>query len=71
MPDDIPEIKVKKETPLVDVLLDQGLVSSKSDARRMIEQGGVKKDDTVIDSVDAKAEAGTYRVGKRKFLRIV
>ena len=46
------------------------MVKSKSDARRLIEQGGVKFGDTVIDFVEAAVEEGVYRVGKRKFLQI-
>jgi hypothetical protein len=37
----------------------------------MIEQGGVKKDDAVVDSIDAKAEVGVYKVGKRKFIKLI
>ncbi len=70
-PDDIPGVKAKKESSLIDVLVEEGLVGSKSDARRMIEQGGVKKDDAVVDSIDAKAEVGVYKVGKRKFIKLI
>ena len=71
VPDDIAEVKVKKGTLLIDVLVDQKLITSKSDGRRLIEQGGIKKDDTAITSADAKAEEGVYRVGKRKFVRFI
>ncbi|MCF7844440.1 MAG: tyrosine--tRNA ligase [Kiritimatiellales bacterium] len=71
LPDDIPEVKVKKGTPLIDVIVDNKLVASKSDARRVIEQGGVKLNDKPVKSIDAKAEEGICKVGKRKFLRIM
>jgi len=70
LPDDIPEVKVKKGTPLVDVLAENGLVVSKSEARRVIEQGGVKINDKVVTSAESRAEEGICKVGKRKFLRI-
>jgi tyrosyl-tRNA synthetase len=35
-----------------------GLCDSKSDARRQIEQGGVKVDDQVVDDVKAVVKAG-------------
>ncbi len=70
LPEDIPEFKAHKGALLIDVLVESGLAKSKSDARRVMEQGGVKKDDTVIDFLDAIVEEGVYRVGKRKFLRI-
>ena len=70
LPDDVPEAKVKKGTALIDVIADNGLTDSKSDARRVIEQGGVRIDDKTIDSIEATAEAGILKVGKRKFLKI-
>lgn len=39
------------ELPLVDALVAGGLVTSKSEARRQIEQGGVKVDDAVVTDV--------------------
>jgi tyrosyl-tRNA synthetase len=53
-----------------------GLASSNGEARRLIEQGGVKlNDDTVHDAsveLDLSALRGTVvQVGKRKFIRIV
>jgi len=41
-PENIPEAKAKKGTALIDVLVENGVVASKSEARRVIEQGGVK-----------------------------
>jgi tyrosyl-tRNA synthetase len=70
MPDDINEINVKKGSAVIDVLVENALASSKGDARRLIEQGGVKCNDTVIDSVDAEVTEGVLRVGKRKFLKV-
>ena len=70
LPDDISEAKVKKGTALIDVIVDNGLASSKSDARRVIEQGGVKIDDKIVELVDAEAKKGILKVGKRKFLKI-
>ncbi len=70
-PDDATEVKVKKGSLLLDVLMEQKLITSKSDGRRLIEQGGIKNDDVSIKDSNAKAEAGMYTVGKRKFLRIV
>jgi len=71
VPDDMPEGKAKKGSTVIDVLVAEGLIASKSEARRLIEQGGIKKDDVAIDSIDAQIEEGIYKVGKRKFLKIV
>ncbi len=70
VPSDTPEITVKPGTLLIDVLTEHKLVASKSEARRMIEQGGIKKDAHVIDSIEATADAGAYKIGKRKFVKI-
>jgi tyrosyl-tRNA synthetase len=57
------------------LLTETGLVSSNGEARRLIEQGGVRVDDRVV--TDAGAEFGVaelsgvvVQVGRRKFLRI-
>lgn len=71
LPESIPEFKAKKGMLFVDALLESKTVASKSEARRLIEQGGVKLDDKTVTAIDARAEKGMYRVGKRKFLKIV
>ena len=70
IPEDIKEVKVKKGTLLVDVLVKEGLVSSKSEAKRLIEQKGIKVNDVLVESMEEKVTEGVVRVGKRKFLRI-
>ncbi|MDD5055226.1 MAG: tyrosine--tRNA ligase [Candidatus Peribacteraceae bacterium] len=71
IPEDIQEFKAKKGMLLIDALAESKIVSSKSDARRLIEQGGIKIDDKPVTAMNAKAEKGIVRVGKRKFLKIV
>ncbi|PIQ76530.1 tyrosine--tRNA ligase [Candidatus Peregrinibacteria bacterium CG10_big_fil_rev_8_21_14_0_10_49_24] len=70
LPDNMPEATAKKGSVLIDVLVREGLVASKSDARRLVEQGGIKLNDTPINSIDATVEDGIVRVGKRKFLSL-
>lgn len=76
LPSDIPEVKIKPgEYTLSALLVDAKLASSKSDARRLIEQGGVRIDQKVV-SADEKVEIGKknsllLQVGKRKFARII
>ncbi len=70
VPDDMPEVKAKKGESLIDVLVRAKVVTSKSEARRLIEQKGVHMNDKVVDSVEAKAEEGIVKVGKRKFVKI-
>ncbi len=74
LPADIPTVKVKVGSYVLSELLVQlELVSSRSEARRLIAQGGVKinqkksEDDLVI--IGAKNDL-IVQVGKRKFVRI-
>ena len=57
------------------LLSETGIVSSNGEARRVIEQGGVRLDDRVVNDpaaeFDPAALAGVViQVGKRKFIRI-
>jgi tyrosyl-tRNA synthetase len=52
-----------------------GLAPSHGEARRLIEQGGVKLDDAVLRDPGAELDLSALRgavlqVGKRKFLRL-
>src|SRR5450830_1496418 len=73
IPDDIPELSVTgAPLGLAQLLKQTGLCASTSEAMRMIDQGGVRIDGTVISDKALKAEAGTFvlQVGKRKFARV-
>lgn len=73
-PDEIEEISLEKtEYNIVDLISETQMVSSKSDARRMVEQGAVKVNDEKIDSYEKIIQIGDgvlVQVGKRKFLKI-
>jgi tyrosyl-tRNA synthetase len=71
VPDEMPEVKAKKGEFLIDILVAEKLVASKSEARRLIDQKGITLNDQVVLTPDALAVAGVVKVGKRKFLRIV
>jgi len=75
VPDDIPEHTFGwdgEDVPVADILNEAGLVSSKSEARRLIKQGGVKADGKKLDDPQMKLPPGEYlfQVGKRKFARV-
>ena len=70
LPSDIPEVKAAKGESLLDVLLHAGMIASKSDGRRLIEQGGIRLNEEVIIDQNSPATTGTYKVGKRKFVKI-
>ncbi len=79
VPSKIPEIKVDQdEIGLVDFLTDNDLVASRSEAKRLIEQGGVKtiinNQQSTISNIDEKIkikDSIVLKIGKRKFIKII
>lgn len=76
MPDEMPEFSLQAESdglPIANVLKEAGLVSSTSEAFRMIKQGAVRIDGEKVADREIRLAAGTTaicQVGKRKFARI-
>ncbi len=76
MPDEMPEIELSAPEgglPIANLLKDAGLVSSTSEAFRMIKQGAVKIDGEKVSDRSLVIEAGgphVYQVGKRRFARV-
>ena len=74
-PEEMPEVKLKKKKgKLVDILVEVGLAVSKGEARRLIEQGGVKVGEQVASDVNYEltVSAGGIVIqrGKRHFVRV-
>ncbi|RUO27915.1 tyrosine--tRNA ligase [Aliidiomarina sedimenti] len=76
IPDEMPEHSLQLDDAqlgIASVLKEAGLVSSTSEAMRMVKQGAVKLDgDKVTDSKHQcqRGSTAVYQVGKRKFARI-
>ena len=78
MPDEIKEVTFRTggiflTTPITHVLREAGLVTSTSEAIRMINQGAVKMDGERVSDPKLMLEPGSrhvYQVGKRKFARV-
>ena len=78
LPKEIPDFYLdssyfNREVLLVDLLFVAGLVSSKSEARRLIRQRGVKLDGSIVEDPEIKVRLAPdtiIQVGKRKFLRL-
>jgi len=76
MPDDMPEVELvggERGLPIGNALKDAGLVSSTSEAFRMIKQGAVRVEGDKVADRDLKLASGATvvcQVGKRKFARI-
>jgi len=76
IPEDIPEIVLQagaEGLPIANLLKQAGLVSSTSEAMRMIKQGAVKIDGQRVDDRGLRCSSGStavYQVGKRRFARV-
>jgi len=75
-PEEIEEYAINKEKiNIIDLLVDSGMVASKSDAKRLIEQGGVKANGHVLEGWDVDImpdkKGVVIQKGKRHFLRII
>jgi tyrosyl-tRNA synthetase len=73
IPDDIPEIKLNEDTKLINLMVNNKMAESNSNARKLIEQGGVSMDGEKISDVNfvvTKDKSFTMKVGKRKFLKV-
>jgi len=73
LPEDMSTFEWSIGKSLADLLVESELAESKSDAKRLIEQGGVTIDEEVI--IDSNApfsgiDGSIVRVGKRKFIKI-
>jgi tyrosyl-tRNA synthetase len=74
----IPQVRLAAGVPVVDLLVETGLVASKSAARRLIQQGGASLNGTrlahleaVVTSADLHDGALLLRAGKKHYHRVV
>ena len=71
IPDEMPEYALQSGQTVVDVILAANLAESKSKARALIDQKGVRLDGEVLERGDTPfPHAGVLQVGKRRFLRV-
>ncbi len=74
IPEDISEYRLAQNlVRLIDLMVEAGLVSGKSEARRIIRQGGVKLNGEIVKNelLEIKIEDEMIlKVGKRKFLKL-
>jgi tyrosyl-tRNA synthetase len=70
-PDEMPEHQLESGQTVLDVILAAKMAPSKTEARRLIDQKGVRLDGEVVERGDAPfPHPGVLQVGKRKFLRV-
>lgn len=75
VPSDIPEVKLPGDTPLSEIVLNNGLCDSKGEFKRLIAQGAVKINDEKCSDVAFVVKTDelpvVIKVGKRKFVKAV
>ena len=72
-PDDMSEFLLKKDMKIIEVLHSSDLVSSKSEARRLLNQGAIRIEGEKVSDIDMILSKGTkyiIKVGKRRFLKV-
>jgi len=71
-PEEMPEFELKDGMTVLDVLSESGLVKSRGEGRRMIDQNGVRLDgETLTDPNVEFPHPGVLQVGKRRFLKVI
>ncbi|HAT68264.1 MAG: tyrosine--tRNA ligase [Candidatus Yonathbacteria bacterium RIFOXYC2_FULL_47_9] len=76
IPDEIEEIKMKESETFAEIMVRAEIVSSKSDWRRLVDEGAAKclgeggAEEKITNHLDL-ATPGIYKVGKRRFVKII
>ncbi len=73
LPEEMPEAVIKEPTGVIELLETYDLVSSRGEARRLIDQGAVSMDGEQVEDQLFKVPADCehiLKVGKRRFLRV-
>uniref|UniRef100_A0A832DUD2 Tyrosine--tRNA ligase n=1 Tax=candidate division WWE3 bacterium TaxID=2053526 RepID=A0A832DUD2_UNCKA len=71
IPENIPTWELSgQDINLPEVLVDRGIIKSRSEARRLISQGGVTLNDRKLMKPETTLEKGILKVGKRIFIKI-
>jgi tyrosyl-tRNA synthetase len=74
LPSDMPEIRLPAAASLAELLMTTGLVASKSELRRLVQQGGVRLDGKKVDDPNLMIDpmdVHVLQIGRRKFLRVL
>ena len=72
-PDDMDQVELSIDTQLIEVVTNEGLTSSKGEARRLIKQGAIRVDNEKINDeshILLKGKEVVIKVGKRRFIKI-
>ncbi len=74
-PENMPSCKIDSDISLIDILLDNKLISSKGEGKRLIGQNAVKINGEVCDDtnfiISSSDSEYVIKVGKRRFLKVL
>ncbi len=70
---DMPAVKIQTIAgkQVADILAENGLASTKNEARRLVKQGAVSIDGKRIENDNWSPQKGVLKVGKKRFLKII
>lgn len=75
LPDDIPLVKLNQRSwDIISLLKESGLVASKNEGRRLVEQGGVKLDQKKVEDASLQVMLDhpvLIQCGKRRFVKVI
>jgi tyrosyl-tRNA synthetase len=73
-PTDMPEVEVDVPAPITGLILQAGLAASNNEARRLVQQGGVRLDGERVASTEGDVALdgpAVLQVGRRRFVRLI
>lgn len=73
-PTEMPEAEVATPAPIASLIVQAGLASSNNEARRLVQQGGVRLDGERVSSTEGDIDLDgptVLQVGRRRFVRLV
>ena len=73
IPDDTEKVKANRKDVLIDVLVSNKIISSKSDARRLVDDGAIThmESGNKVSDYYEKVKSGVYKIGKKRFCKII
>ncbi len=72
LPEDMPVFELTGPISIVDLIFEAGMARSKSEARRLVQQGAVRLDDEPVRDIGTMVHPrpAILRIGRRRFLRL-
>ena len=71
IPDDIPQLTFYDKFTITEALMASGFIKSRSEAKRLIDQGAVELNGKKVHNLEFEVEAGILKVGKKRFVKLM